>query len=380
MGARIAMVAEWYPPATGGMEEAARRIARQSLALGLSVDVVTPDPQPRQPGVWTVTEADGITVTRVTPGTDEPLRLPLARALAARGPFDGVMAFCLRHFAGVAVQQAQAWAVPSLVCARGSDVLRDLFRWETVDGVAHAIRRSTRATAVTPEMARLMATLRPDGRVDWWPNTVDMAAFAPAGDGRGDRQAWGLPTTGPLIGFVGILRPVKGQDVLLDAFARLHRDRPDASLVLVGEQRAEAVAFLTTWRTRNPAVAQAVREVPYVPQEKLPGLLHCLDQVWLPSLTEGFSNSLIECLACEVPVLATPVGAAPDVIRHGENGLLVPVGDAVAWATAARRLLTDPAGARQMATTGRQSLASAYGPEAERARLVTCFRDLGWLS
>jgi glycosyltransferase involved in cell wall biosynthesis len=377
MGARIAMVAEWYPPATGGMEEAARRIARASRALGLTIEVVTPDPQPRSARAWTVTEGEGITVTRTPP--DGLLRRPVAEALAARGPFDGVIAFCLRHYAGLAVRQARAWGVPSLVCARGSDVLRDLFLWDTAADVAHAIRTATAATAVTPELARAMAALRADGQVAYWPNTVDTALFRPAADGRARRAAWGLPEGGPLIGFVGILRPVKGQDLLLDAFVQLRARRPDAHLVLIGESRAEAVAGLAEWRARQPAAAAAVRELPYVPQARLPELLGCLDQVWLPSLTEGFSNCLIESLACEVPVIASPVGAAPAVIRHGENGLLAGVGDVAAWVQAAQRLIDEPAWARQLARSGRETLPADVAPEAERARLTACYAGLGWL-
>jgi glycosyltransferase involved in cell wall biosynthesis len=379
MGARIAMVAEWYPPATGGMEEAARRVARLSHGLGLTVEVVTPDPQPRQPGWWTVTEPDGITVTRAVPTADEPLRVPIARALAARGPFDGVVAFCLRHYAGLAVRQAQAWGVPSLVCARGSDTLRDLFLWETMADVTTAIREATVATAVTPEIAGLMASLRSDAQALYWPNTVDTARFAPCSERRAARSAWGLPAEVPLIGFVGILRPIKGQDVLLEAFAQVHRQRPEAQLVLIGENRAEAVAGLAAWRQRHPAAARAVREIPYVPQDQLPTLLAGLDQVWLPSLTEGFSTSLVECLACAVPVIATPVGAAPHLICSAENGLLVPVGDVPAWVDASLRLLADPAWARQLGLNGRLSLPGDYAPEAERDRLAVCFRDLGWI-
>jgi phosphatidylinositol alpha-1,6-mannosyltransferase len=377
MGARIALVAEWYPPATGGMEEAARRIARASRALGLTIEVVTPDPQPRSANAWTVTEPDGVTVTRTPP--DDGLRRPVAMALAERGPFDGVIAFCLRHYAGLAVRQARAWGVPSLVCARGSDVLRDLFLWDTAAEVIGAITTATAATAVTPELARAMAALRPDGQVVYWPNTVDTDRFRPVPGARAQRAAWGLPGAGPLIGFVGILRPVKGQDLLLEAFARVWEQCPDAHLVLIGESRSEAVGGLAGWRERHPAAAAAVSEVPYVAQDRLPGLLGCLDQVWMPSLTEGFSNSLIECLACEVPVIASPVGAAPAVIRHGENGLLAGVNDVDAWVQAALGLIGEPARGRQMARVGRETLAAAYSPAAERDRLAACYAGLGWL-
>lgn len=377
MGVRLAMVAEWYPPATGGLEEAARRIARLTVALGLTVEVLTPEPRSLPPGQRTETGADGVTVTRVRPGADIPIRQAMAAALVDRGPFDGVLVFGLRHFGGLAVRQAERWGVPSVVCGRGADVMRDIFVWESVGGVMAAIRGGTRATAVTAEMARLMASLRSDGQVAYWPNTADVAHFAPVA--APDRLAWGLPASNPLIGYVGILRRSKGSDVLFEAFAHLHRQRPETRLVVVGEIRNDAQAYLQAWRQRQPDAAAALQVVPYVTQDVLPALIGCLDQVWLPSINDGFSNGLIQCMACEVPVLATPAGASPDVIRHGENGLLVPAGDVDAWTSAGLSLLDDPDGCRRLAIAGRRTVAATYTPEAEHQRVSSCFRDLGWL-
>jgi glycosyltransferase involved in cell wall biosynthesis len=63
----------------------------------------------------------------------------------------------------------------------------------------------------------------------------------------------------------------------------------------------------------------------------------------LPSRYEGLPNVLVEAMACAVPVVATdcPAGSG-EIVRHGDNGLLVPVGDAGAMAGAIERVLTEP--------------------------------------
>ncbi|MGB6847224.1 MAG: glycosyltransferase, partial [Thermoanaerobaculia bacterium] len=65
------------------------------------------------------------------------------------------------------------------------------------------------------------------------------------------------------------------------------------------------------------------------------------DLFLLPSETESFGLAALEALSCEVPVIATDVGGLPEVVRHGENGFLLPVGDVEAMAAAALELLGD---------------------------------------
>jgi len=61
----------------------------------------------------------------------------------------------------------------------------------------------------------------------------------------------------------------------------------------------------------------------WIPHEELPDYLNELKLVVLPSYTEGLPNLMLEAMACDTPVLATPVGAIPDVIKDGETGFIM---------------------------------------------------------
>ena len=72
----------------------------------------------------------------------------------------------------------------------------------------------------------------------------------------------------------------------------------------------------------------------------------------LSSVTEGLSHTLLESIAVGAPAVASAVGGNPEVITDGVEGLLVPPGDPTALAAAVRRILDDPALARQMEAAG----------------------------
>ena len=89
-------------------------------------------------------------------------------------------------------------------------------------------------------------------------------------------------------------------------------------------------------------------------------LFAAADAAVLSSSWENFPHTVVEALAVGTPVIATAAGGVPEVVRDGENGLLVPVGDASALATAIRRYLADP--------ELEERLRSAAAPSVERYR------------
>jgi glycosyltransferase involved in cell wall biosynthesis len=376
---RLLIVCDTYPPRRWGQELAAQRMARTVLGFGITVEVLTLATDPGPPGWQTEQEADGVVVTRIRPPDLEIQALWMAQALQERGPADAVVAFAIGPYAQVAVMAANRWGVPSLVCARGRDANFDLFEPARVPTVLAAISQATRVAAVSAEMAGLLQAYRKDP-VLTWPNVVDLGHFTPRPDKTALRRRFDLPAAGLLVGFTGDLRPVKGMAAILDGFVLLRRARADAHLVIVGGIAPRDEPALTRWRQAHQPEAAFLRLVPFVEPAHMPDVLGCLDQVWFPSLLEGFCNSLLEAMACGVPVIATPVGGNVAVVRHLETGCLVPVDDPKALAAAALSLAAHPAEAAAMAQRALAALPDRHAPGIERDRLRALLRDFGLLS
>jgi glycosyltransferase involved in cell wall biosynthesis len=126
----------------------------------------------------------------------------------------------------------------------------------------------------------------------------------------------------------------KGVDYLIDAMAEI----PDVRLVVAGEGPQ-----LATLRAQSEArqVADRVSFLGKVPLERMPLLMRAADYLVLYSGYEGLSHTLLEALHAGTPVIASARGGNPEVVRDGENGILVPHPDRHALVNAIRRACAD---------------------------------------
>jgi glycosyltransferase involved in cell wall biosynthesis len=156
----------------------------------------------------------------------------------------------------------------------------------------------------------------------------------------------GLAPDAPLVLAVGRLIAQKDHPTLLRAFARVHAERPDARLAIIGAGPLEQ-------ETRR-----LVAELGLDGAVLLPGRLAPRD--WLERATvfahssawEGFGIVLLEAMLAGLPVVATRISAVPEIVVEGETGYLVEPGDDAALAAATARLLADPALARSLGESG----------------------------
>lgn len=209
----------------------------------------------------------------------------------------------------------------------GSETVRqDILRWDSVP----------------PEKVRVL------------PYGVDLGPYLAPVDRAAARQILDIPPGVSVIGTVGRLEVQKGQDVLLQAFASLRRSGKDAILLLVGDGREQA-------RLRGIATELQLQDrVRFLGTRRdLPLLFAAMDVFALPSRWEGTPLALIAAMAAAIPVVATPVGGVPDVVKDGGTGRLVPVEDAAALASALQVALGDVATSRALAERGR-AYAVAY--------------------
>jgi len=143
-----------------------------------------------------------------------------------------------------------------------------------------------------------------DGRVEVIPNGVDTDLFKPS-DKQAAKRKWGFDGTTLL--YAGRLQPEKRVVEVVRAFRDL--DPRDCLLVIAGEGR------------ERPLIEESAKGL--IPRSEMPGLMNASDALVLYSTREGLPSAVLEALACGVPVIVTPVGALPDVVRVGENGFFV---------------------------------------------------------
>ena len=170
-----------------------------------------------------------------------------------------------------------------------------------------------------------------------------------------------------LIGCVGNYREMKGQILLVRAFAPLAAQRPDLRLVLIGEgpTRSEIER-----EVRALGLGDRVR-VHGLELDILP-FYAALDLVVQASRSEGLPNVLLEASAAGRPIVATAAGGSGEVVIDGTTGLLVPVDDEAALTRALRRAIEDPDLRARMATAAREQAMTTYGMD----RFVTEWADL----
>ena len=144
----------------------------------------------------------------------------------------------------------------------------------------------------------------------------------------------------PLLITVARLTSVKGVDVLLKALAYLQAFYPTAQLLIVGEgPDRESLGDLSV----RLGLDSSVHFTGALPLEQVASMLKISDIFVLGSRTEGLPHVVLEAMAGGLPVVATHVGGIPEIVRHGENGLLVQPENPQVLAMAVKQLLDDPA-------------------------------------
>jgi len=177
----------------------------------------------------------------------------------------------------------------------------------------------------------------PEEKIRRITNFIDMSEFRPVPGSEKEklRNALGLGDH-PTVIFSGRFIERKGVTFLLDAWRDIAVTFPNARLILLGsgplldEMRRKALQL---------EIADAVQFRGHV--HEIADFLRAADIFVLPSLQEGMPNSLLEAMACGLPPVATRIGGVVDIIRNGENGVLVEAGDGKALTAGLRRLLAD---------------------------------------
>ena len=177
------------------------------------------------------------------------------------------------------------------------------------------------------------------------------------------------------LGVVGALTPMKGQDVFLDAAARVAARVPAARFLVVGGEPYRTEQGLG-WPAKLAARVRAhglEDRVDFLGErDDAPAVIANLDVLVQPSRgPEGLGRTILEAMACAVPVIAVDRWGPREIVTDGETGLLVPPADAIGLADAMTRLAEDPALRARLGAAGRGEFLASGEP----ARLARAFHD-----
>ena len=218
----------------------------------------------------------------------------------------------------------------------------------------------------------------PPSRLRVIENGVDVQRFRPVADSAAARRSLGLGSAARVVGMIARYSPVKDHRTLLQAVHLLRKEGrwpARAILLLVGgttfaEARAEVERLVLEW---DLAPVVEVRGV----TPAIESVYHALDVLVLPSKYEGFPNTVLEAMACGVPVIASEAANAAGVVLEGETGWIFPTGDALSLARRLESALTLAADTRQrFAARARARVEQCYSLEVMVDRYQQLYAEL----
>jgi glycosyltransferase involved in cell wall biosynthesis len=387
---RVLLLNYEYPPLGGGAGVASAALAQRLSARGVVVDVVTSRPDGahdagRRDGLSCVELAPKLTLFRVRSkrrgvhqagffGAGSYLfsAVPVARRLLRAHRYDIVhIYFSLPT--GALIPALPLGKTPVVVSLRGSDVpgydernaklvlahrvLRPFTRW--------IWKRASRVVPVCESLGALARETSPTLAYSVIGNGVDLDLFRP---GSGKRSRDQAP-----VRCLAITRLIdrKGVADLLRAWSLLPRTRYRLEIAGGGPQDAALRALAA-----ELGVTDDVHFAGPLSRDEVAARCQHSDVFVLTPHEEAFGNVFAEALAAGLPVVASNIGAIPDLVHDGENGILVQAGDPAAIARAIRELGDDPERRAAMATRNRARAESLLSWDTAADRYLALYAEL----
>ena len=381
---RVCFVSRRFFPAISGMSVYALNFLRELVAQGHEPVMVSQyrgdaagtriyggGPPPAVPGVRIV----GLEAVGEQSGGDFERDIDaMVEAIErehARAPFDVLHAQYAYPNGWAALQAGARLGLPVVVSIQGGDG-----HWvgECCATHAEAMRRVLDGAdalliggaSFVDEVAHRLGT--PRERFTIVPGAVDTQRFAPA-----PGRVPGALHAPPRLLYHGRVDRRKGVLDFVDALAQLAARGVafEATISGIGPDLDAARERTARWQLGAPGL----RFSGYADYAQVPALYAASDLFVSPTYAEGFSNTILEAMACGLPVVSCRSVGVVDCLRDGENGLLVEAGDVAAQAGAIERLLSDAPLRRRLADTALAECRATYAwPTVTRAIVATYAR------
>ena len=391
----ICLLTETYFPVVGGGESQARGLAEDLVAQKFDVLVVT---RRSSSTLRKVDRIGGVVVRRTRPVGGGQLKrwsmiftcLPVL--LSQRRQYDLIYVSGFKALGLAAVVASRLLRKRCVLKADSNGEMSGAFfdRGRQSLGLAsdsklfrlflglrnYILRRADRFVAISTDIAEeLHQHGVPREKIELLTNSVDTSLFSPVNSDTKAalRHKLLLPADQTIVTFTGRLVSYKGLPLLLRVWERLQRGHTRATLLLVGSGgldvhncEAELKDFV-----RDKGLQQSVRFTGDV--HNVHEYLQASDIFVFPTEKEAFGISLVEAMACRLPVIATPTGGIKDILVDGENGLLVEAGSFQLLYDALERLMTDPSLSGELGNAALATARTRYSRDAVLAKYMELF-------
>lgn len=237
---------------------------------------------------------------------------------------------------------------PLLLMPWGTDVL--IVPNKSLPGrmiVRHTLRQAALITCDARVVRDRVVELAgyPAEKIVIFPWGIDLERFQPCESERQAARAEVGVAEGPVVLMNRSFKPIYGIEFFLRAIPRLLAKIPKVSVIIAGDGplRASLVTLAD-----ELGVSSRTRFIGAVDNSRMPRLLHAADVYVSSSLSDGTSISLLEAMACGLPVVVSDLPANREWVETGRNGVLVSPGDSETLADAIERVLADPTLGRTM--------------------------------
>ena len=375
---RALLITERFAPDLGGVARSSARIADAFSHLDIAVEVFT----------WTKTLAPGSlgTVRRESGDRSYPVHrlglfanwdLSLQHTLNSlhhlheQDNFDFIWGHYLFPAGFLATFFARQIQAPCCVSARGNDIDQMMFPPGDFSRLMWTLQHASKITAVSQDLQnKIGILLGDDTKTQVIPNVVDPSLFTPQEAPAQLKQQYDITDDEIILGFSGELKHKKGYPFLLSAFQALSEHRP-CKLLIIGELRARVSEAFSSFKHQFPELASRIIVTGHLQDTRtlLDHMALC-DVFLFPSVWDGLPNALLEAMSMKKLVIGSQAGGIPDIIRHGENGVLIPTNELHRLGEAVIELLSQPPERLQKIRQGaRDTILSERSPQHEHQAL-----------
>lgn len=200
----------------------------------------------------------------------------------------------------------------------------------------------------------------PEERIVTIYNAITAKEYGKANDGIALKEEMGIDPNHPVVGVVANMRKIKGHHYFVHAASIIHRRHPDVEFLVVGYDARKPGFSIAELKQYGEAMGIG-KHLHFIGGRKdTTDLISLFDVAVLASLSEGFSNVILEYMASSKPVVATEVGGNPEIVVHGQTGLLVPPADGEALANAILSILENREVAQRLGRSGRKRVEDKF--------------------